>query len=477
MKNISKIAISSLLLSTGVSIFESNQANAVETKIVNVRDYGATPNDTTDDTVAINKALAEVKNGPVKLVFESGKYITSDTVQVDGASSLIIEGNGASLMYKHPRKAGTDWNEQYIMRVKGKSESVNLNVFNFTLDGSRDEQQLYNYAKKHNVPMSQVPITKGFYSENTANANFTNFKAQNFYGGRAMHFKLYNNVNINNSSVLNVGAKENENIGDALHFSSQQGNATINITGLTAKAKVSTENKDDAGWIGITHEGDTIQSKDPSYWKIDKNTTFNIKDSIIYNFDTGFHSETQAGNVYVNSDNLTYTGANWQIFAGIRGETKSLTTNSTINLLPRARNTYVHGVYHTQTMPNKYQLDMWNSTVNRVGDTTKRKLVTGVYGNGTVGSFYHTTFKGVPDMLGANAKIKLQNSAVNTSTDNTRATKESLMDNATYISTTGTTFKFKTSTLTIAPKGTAPASYKNTGYVAPPFTEAATPAI
>jgi hypothetical protein len=71
-------------------------ASTVQTKLrerVSVKDFGATGDGTTDDTDAINTALAHCKLTFAKLYFPAGKYIISETLLVDWAG-WSFEGDG-----------------------------------------------------------------------------------------------------------------------------------------------------------------------------------------------------------------------------------------------------------------------------------------------------------------------------------------------------------------------------------------------
>jgi hypothetical protein len=63
--------------------------------VVNVKDYGATGNGTTDDTLAIKAAASAVLNGPVRtLFFPSGNYLVTSRITVDVQVPITIAGDG-----------------------------------------------------------------------------------------------------------------------------------------------------------------------------------------------------------------------------------------------------------------------------------------------------------------------------------------------------------------------------------------------
>ena len=483
-----KIRLTNILAATGMSVLAISfpdkgcanvtRAAIATTKTISVGDYGAKPNDDVDDTKALNAAFAEARNQSTKIVMPAGVYDTINVVKVEGAKGVDLQATGAMIRFKHPQIPGT-MNEQYILKIEGsKGDNIDVNVTGLTIDGSKDAQDLYESVPKADPSqINNTPITKGLYIAYTNNSTISNFTAQNFYGGRAVHYKEYHNVNIKNSLVTNVGAKEvTESIGDAFHFGSHTGSADIKIDNVKCVAKKSPRSPLYQGWIGVVVESDTIQSRDRNYWMVDKNTTVSITNSDFMDYDTCFHVETMAGNLYFNVDAVRYRGANYMIAAGIRGHYKSLTNNAVIDLTPYARNTYIHGVYHTQTMPNEYELTMYNSTINHIGDPALRKAISAVYGNGTKASFHHTTFNNVPDVLVLNATGYFRRCAINMRADNHRKTVMSLADNG-VISGPDTTFRWSSEAFQVATKTTAPAPYQPDGYEPPVFTSNATPAV
>lgn len=66
-------------------------------RVLNVRDYGATGNGTTDDTLAIRAAISAALNGETKTVyFPSGNYLVTGKLALDVVSPIELIGNGWS---------------------------------------------------------------------------------------------------------------------------------------------------------------------------------------------------------------------------------------------------------------------------------------------------------------------------------------------------------------------------------------------
>ena len=66
-------------------------------QVINVKDYGATGNGTTDDTLAIRAAITAALNGPARRVyFPSGDYLVTGRLQLTVQTPIEICGNGWS---------------------------------------------------------------------------------------------------------------------------------------------------------------------------------------------------------------------------------------------------------------------------------------------------------------------------------------------------------------------------------------------
>ena len=84
--------------STGLNFYEGSLWKQVNRSIVNVKDYGATGDGSTDDTTAIQTALAAIPSEGAGIYFPAGEYLVSDFLVVpsntklfgDGPSSVIV---------------------------------------------------------------------------------------------------------------------------------------------------------------------------------------------------------------------------------------------------------------------------------------------------------------------------------------------------------------------------------------------------
>jgi parallel beta-helix repeat protein len=88
------LAIALLLL--GFSAFlPNNLASGASAKVINVKSYGATGNDKTDDTAAIKKAISAARPGDT-VYFPSGDYLHSTSLEF---SNISVSGQGEVLSH------------------------------------------------------------------------------------------------------------------------------------------------------------------------------------------------------------------------------------------------------------------------------------------------------------------------------------------------------------------------------------------
>lgn len=151
----STLRIAALLIGLLTAHAPSHAALNDGSGIINVRDYGATGNGDTDDTAAIQAAVkaaaitrseltpigSTFQSGPV-LVFPQGKYIVSDTFQVD--SVLSIRGEGRAIIFQTDK-------DKHIFESK---YAWRLSIKDLTFFGGKDQIHLFN----PNVNSGQIII-------------------------------------------------------------------------------------------------------------------------------------------------------------------------------------------------------------------------------------------------------------------------------------------------------------------------------
>lgn len=99
---------------------------------VSVKDFGATGDGVTDDTVAIQAALTSLSGGG-QLIFPSGTYLVSGQLTIAG-SDLIVSGNGdATIKLKNGNYSGL----ANLYMFFGAEDMDNIHFDNLIFDGNR----------------------------------------------------------------------------------------------------------------------------------------------------------------------------------------------------------------------------------------------------------------------------------------------------------------------------------------------------
>ena len=171
--------------------------------LVNVKDYGAVGDGTTDDTVAIQDALDDANaQGVYGVIFPTGTYRTSDTLYY--YSNSLIELNGSTILADltntndgrelfsifHPRNPGTI--------------TENVIIQNGTLNSGGDDSQVYLF-KSYTDPNGEAEtfyaaVVCIFRCQHVTLNNLTCSGA--IYGGRV---KMSQHIEVNNCVFHNNG--------------------------------------------------------------------------------------------------------------------------------------------------------------------------------------------------------------------------------------------------------------------------------
>ena len=108
-------------------VWKEASITAESPTLLYVSDYGAEPNDATDDYTAIQNAIAAAINldSPAKIVFASGEYKLSDKLDIfDAPAGLILKGTAGT------RFTMTNRDEGVVLTLRSK----NVSFENFTID-------------------------------------------------------------------------------------------------------------------------------------------------------------------------------------------------------------------------------------------------------------------------------------------------------------------------------------------------------
>jgi hypothetical protein len=120
----------------------------------NIRDYGATGDGLTDDTVAIQAAINAAPNGGSTIYFPAGTYI-SNNFQVGTRNGLRFEGDGFASVIKRPPRAGNT-------RIATFAGSSNITITNLAFD----ENGIQNYGGVNFFGVKNVTIENTRHFDN-----------------------------------------------------------------------------------------------------------------------------------------------------------------------------------------------------------------------------------------------------------------------------------------------------------------------
>lgn len=456
-------------------------------KVVNLSDYGAKGDGTFDNFNAFKSALNATVSEPLVLEIDAGIYNlqggTNDRVQMEPwvsakSKGLKIIGKG-DVVIRHKNNRTVNKHEYYFMQPVMSEDSLGFEVENITLDGSRNPQEELFYTQTENNPVPNIPLTRGFATTGAHNVQYKNVRFKNMYGGYAIQMSEYRNVIIQDVSFDKVGGNdEQESFGMAIYLGGHSGNAIVNIDNVQAQG-MTTDKKLKLSWIGVVLENGSIQSNNPNAWMRDKNTTVNITNSSFLDYQSTFHVESMAGNVYWNVDNLTARGSNYQIVAGVYGEYKESSNDVKMDMMPYGRLWgIVHGLWYTEAQETQdnisghNRMDMYNSVINLKSVAGFNEIQQAVsYGNSTKGHLHNVELNDLPKMLVQNGSAILYDCEVNlaqTSTQNESSLKSGWFSDATVqkveLNNTRVNAHGQHKRVTM---GVKPAFVKNEGFVAP----------
>lgn len=193
--------------------------------------------------------------------------------------------------------------------------------------------------------------------------------------------------------------------------------------------KVSERDPSYTAWIGVVLENGTIQSDDRENWLIDENTTVNITNSSFIDYETTFHVESVAGNVYWNSDNIITRAKDYFIAAGINGELKERAYNLNMEMTPWGRNDIIHGLYYTEkerddNISGLNKFTMYNSKITYLTlDGYKPIPIATSYGDSVQATYQNVTLYDVPEKLVTNGTALFIDSQINLHPDSQETAK------------------------------------------------------
>lgn len=143
-------------------------SGSTDLNVINVKDYGAVGDGTTDDTSALNLAKAAIASTGGKFVMPPGTYITDGGINFSGITDLAIEGYGATLK----RKANS-------LGALSVEPLINLNdcdrvrIVGIHFDGNRSNQGATYSEFNHGIGISTVSPNTACNIVGIADCSFT----------------------------------------------------------------------------------------------------------------------------------------------------------------------------------------------------------------------------------------------------------------------------------------------------------------
>lgn len=383
-----------------------------------VDDLGAVPNDGKDDSEAFQAALDLATKEPIRLIIPEGEYLSESegNVEAAGIKGLQIRGDNAVIKPVNPM---INPSEYYFMKLFMADDNVGVEIEGITIDGSLNPQDLY-FTLETADDIYDLQLQRGIYIENAQRVSVSNTTFQHMYGGYALHLSKYELVNIQNVRIEDVGGDDiTDSFGMAFYLGGHEGDAVVNIDNVTANGKVSDRDPSYTAWIGVVVENGSIQSENQEDWLLDQNTTVNVTNSSFMDYETTFHVESMAGNVYFNADNIMSRAKNYFIAAGINGEMKSMSHRINFEMTPWGRNGIITGLYYSENEREKNlnglnEFIMENSRVRyqNLEDVPAIPVATS-YGDSIVAHYNNVTFQEVPAKLVTNASGIFTDSQIN----------------------------------------------------------------
>lgn len=405
---------------------EPGESQFTNARVVNLADYGGIGDASTDNFNAFQQVVIDSVDEPLVLEIDSGTYDLrgADNQRLEAwpnkSKGLRIVGKG-DVVIRHKNNRTNQKHEYYFMQLAMTEDSLGFEVENITLDGIRNPQEELFYTQSESNPISNIPMTRGFAVNGAHNVLFNNVTFKNMYGGYGILVEEYRNVNITNTTFDKVGGNDiQESFGMAIYLGGHTGDAVVNIDNVHAQGM--TTHKDlRLSWIGVVLENGTIQSSDPTFWMRDKNTTVNITNSSFIDYQSTFHVESVAGNVYWNVDNLETRASNYQIVAGVYGEYKEVSNNVRMDMVPYGRLWgIVKGLYYSEAQElednwnGHNMMNMHNSVINLIKvDGFDDPVQAVAYGSNVTGRLHNCQINDLPHKLVSNGSALLYNSEVN----------------------------------------------------------------
>ena len=468
---------------TTISALETSSITEVNL----VEDFDAVPNDNEDDSAAFEAAFALAAEEPIKLIIPTGEYLIAADYVVTGENiqGLYIQGENAVIKPLHPEVE--PMNEHFVFDLRMAEENKGVKIEGITIDGSLNDQDLY-FVMEVPEDVYTTPLQRGIFIEGAKDIVVVDTTFQHMYGGYTLSIHDYQDVTIQDVLIDDVGGDDiTDSFGMAFYFGGHTGDSVINIDRVVANGKVSPRNPSYTAWIGVVLENGTIQDQNQDNWLVDKNTTVNVTNSDFYDYETTFHVESMAGNVYWNADNINTRAKDYFIAAGVNGELKERTYNLNMEMTPWGRNGIVHGTYYTEkervdNITGINRFDMYDSTITYLEIDGRAAPIGTSYGDSVVAGYHNVTLENLPGKLVTNGTGIFNDSLIILSSNSTETAAS--LKRGPFSERQNQTVELNNTPVVmqgdvIAPitqSETAPDWYVPSGYVAPELADPIPPA-
>lgn len=442
-----------------------------------------------------NYVLATVNN-PLTLSIPEGDFYLKgpDNGRIEAwpskSKGIELLGNGGTLYPVNNRTSNK--HEHYVMQLDFAEGNQGAYIQDILIDGSRNNGGnilgLFDINPdpfgENNVVSSQIPLQRGIYVTGAKELIHKGNTYRDMYGGYTLMVSGTPKVVSENNIYDGVGGNNwTENFGMAFYVGGTAGDTVVDINNDKAQGLISPTDASKMSWIGFVLENGTVQVADRTQWRVDKNTHINITDTDYLDFETGYHLETQAGNVYLNIWGGHVRVKNYMIASGIKGECRVRVYDQVIDFIPNKRGDFfIQGILYTENEESKNDaglnsFEFYNCTLNYPStlnkDGTKFNPALSYADNSHV-KLYNCTLNNVPDRLVQNASATLVDCEINLAEGNTRTTLEQIKgdmskpEQAVVLTRTNIN---PHGAWQNAVAGAEPAKVKNEGYVAPELLE------
>jgi uncharacterized membrane protein YobD (UPF0266 family) len=250
----------------------------VDSKVINVQDYGAKGDGITDDTRAIQKAFNTVTRTKTNVYFPSGTYMINPNNNVFINSHTNVFGDGAGSIIKANK---SDFGRS-LLYISGR----NIKISKLSFDGNNAVNRvLVVQARSSNVQISNSLVS---------NATHSNDRSSDMYSAVVAGIIVYGNtdtITIDQTEIRNIIALHplsGSLIARGIYITNTWGSVEKSSTNLS----IINSNIHD---IGPADDGDGIYYEDPY---LDKNIVQNTNSTIANN--TFYNCAKRAIKLYAN---------------------------------------------------------------------------------------------------------------------------------------------------------------------------------